>query len=344
MINFKECKVVIAEPNDGLDDTFQILKDMGCQVVVGPPVSCADQVYSEDELIALCKDADVFLGMSRETITRRVLASSRRLRAVCKYGTGVNNIDVEAATEYGIIVANAPVHNLTVAEYTIASILALLKKIPYNANHLRNGGWRDLTTTGCELNGKTVGILGYGRIGKQVAKRLQGWNVWLQTYDPVVTREEASLFGVKSVGWDELFSTSDIITVHLPLNSSTAGIIGRREFDLMKETALLINDARGALINQDDLLDALLNQRIGGAAIDVFPTEGLNPDYPLLHMDNVILTPHTAGYTYESLRRIAEQATANCIRALEGEVPEFVVNGSVIDKWKERFCPVSSAQ
>ena len=337
MEDFKNFKVVIAEPNDGLDDTFQILKDLGCQVVVGPPVSCSDQAYSEDELAALCEDADVFLGMSRETITRRVLTSGRRLRAICKYGTGVNNIDVETATERGILVANAPVHNLTVAEYTIASILALLKKIPYNANHLRKGGWRDLTTTGRELNGKTVGILGYGRIGKQVARRLQGWDVRLQTYDPIISREEASLFGVRLVSWEELFATSDIVTVHLPLNSATAGIIGRREFDLMKETALLVNDARGALVNQEDLLEALLHHKIGGAAIDVFPSEGLDPDYPLLHMDNVILTPHTAGYTYESLRRIAEQATENCVRALKGEVPEFVVNREAIGKWKERF-------
>lgn len=337
MQELEKFNVVIAEPNDGMDDTFQILKDLGCHVFVGPPVSCADQVYSEDQLVELCRDADVFLGMSRETVTRRVLENSKHLRAVCKYGTGVNNIDVDAATELGIIVANAPVHNLTVAEYTIASMLSLLRKIPRNVNYLRNGGWRDPSTTGNELYQKTIGILGFGRIGKQVAKRLMGWDVNLLTYDPVVPREEAALFGAKMVTWDELFAQSDIVTVHLPLIKETEGIIGQREFDLMKPDALLINDARGALIDQEALLRTLTEHRIAGAAIDVFPTEGLDPDYPLLHMDNVILTPHTAGYTHESLRRIAEQATLNCLAALRGEVPEFVFNRAVIPAWKARF-------
>lgn len=330
-------KVVIAEPNDGMDDTFQVLIDRGYEVVVGPPVSCADQGYSEDELIELCKDADAFFGMSRETITSRVIEHCPDLRVICKYGTGVNNIDLAAASRQGVIVANAPVHNLTVAEYAIASMLALLKKIPYNMAHLRNGGWRDPSTTNHEIYGKTVGILGFGRIGKQVAKRLAGWDVHLVTYDPIITREDAALFGAELVSWDELFSRSDIVTVHLPLMDSTMGIIGKKEFEMMKETALLVNDARGALINQEDLIDALTNKKIAGAAIDVFVTEGLDPDYPLLHMDNVILTPHTAGYAEEGLRRIAVQATANCLAALEGTVPEFVANRDGIPKWKERF-------
>lgn len=337
MSKWESRKVFIAEPNDGLDDTFQILKDLGCRVVTGPPVSCAGQGYSEDELVELCRDADAFFGMSREVITRRILEASPKLRVICKYGTGVNNIDVAAATDCGILVANAPVHNLTVAEYAIASMLSLLKKIPYNANHLRSGGWRDSTTTGQELYQKTVGILGFGRIGKQIAKRLSGWEVKLITYDPVVTREEAALFGARMVSWDELFSESDIVTVHLPLNDATAGIIGKKEFDRMKETALFVNDARGALVDQEALTDALVHHKIAGAAIDVFPQEGLPSDYPLLSMDQVILTPHTAGYTVESLRRIAGQATENCMAALRGQIPEFVVNREAIPKWKERF-------
>lgn len=337
MKEFEHYKVVIAEPNDGMDDTFQILKDLGCEVVVGRPVSCADQVYSEDEIISMCKDADAFFGMSRETITRRVLENCPKMRVICKYGTGVNNIDCEAASELGIIVANAPVHNLTVAEFAIADMLAVLKKIPYSANYLRQGGWRDDTTTGHELFGKTVGIVGFGRIGKQVAKRLQNWGVNLVAYDPFVSREEASLFNVQMVDWETIFRVSDIITIHVNLTKETENLIGWQEFEWMKETAIFINAARGGLVDQEALIDALRTGKIAGAGIDVFVTEHLEPDYPLLQMDNVVLTPHTAGYTYESLYRIAQQATANCVSALRGIVPEFVANRDAVSRWKQRF-------
>ena len=337
MKELEQFKVVIAEPNDGMDDTFQILKDLGCEVVVGRPVSCADQPYSEDEIIEMCRDADAFFGMSRETITRRILENCPKMRVICKYGTGVNNIDCDAAAEMGIIVANAPVHNLTVAEFAIADMLAVLKKIPYSSNYLRNGGWRDDSTTGHELFGRTVGIVGFGRIGKQVARRLQNWGVNILAYDPFVTREEASLFNAQMVSWETIFEASDVITIHVNLTKETEGLVGWDEFARMKKSAIFINAARGGLVNQEALIDALTTGKIAGAGIDVFVTEGLDPDYPLLHMDNVILTPHTAGYTYESLYRIAQQATANCLAALRGQVPEFVANRAAIGNWKERF-------
>jgi D-3-phosphoglycerate dehydrogenase len=167
-----------------LEDTYQIFKDSGCELIIGPPVSSPKEGYSEEQLVEMCKDVDVFLGMAREKITRKVLSASPRLRAICKYGNGVDNIDVEAATEYGVLVCNAPVHNVTVAEYAFSMIMSVLKKIPRNMDYMKNGHWRDFSTMGNELNDKTVGIVGFGAIGKQLAKRLQGWNVNLLVWRP----------------------------------------------------------------------------------------------------------------------------------------------------------------
>lgn len=337
MDNFTKFKIMIAEPIDNLEDTYQVLRKMGCELVVGPPVSCSKQGYSEEQLIEMCKNVDAFFGMSRERITRRVIEASPKLRVICKYGTGVDNIDVQAATEHGVIVANAPVHNVTVAEYTFLLILGLLKKLPYNVAHLQEGGWRDSSTIGNELYHKTVGIVGFGNIGKQVAKRLQGWETNVLVCDPLAARESAELLGAKLVDWNTIFKTADIISLHLPLMKATRGIVGEKEFKMMKNTAILVNDSRGAVINEEALIKALQGHEIAGAALDVFAIEGVAEDNPLRKMENVILTPHVAGYTYESLRRIAEQATQNCIAALKGETPEFVFNRAVLPKWADKY-------
>jgi len=310
---------------------------MGCEVIEGPPVSQPEKGYTEEQLIEICKDVDAFMGMAREKVTRRVIQAGNRLRIICKYGNGVDNIDIAAATEHGVLVANAPVHNNTVAEFTFAITLSLLKKIPYSMGYLKNGGWRDSTTIGYELYKKTFGIVGLGGIGKQLAKRLQGWECEIITYDPFISRETAELLGARLVGWEELFTRSDIVTLHLPLTESTRGIVGAKEFGMMKNTAVLINASRGPIVDEAALIQALQEKRIAGAALDVFQKEPLDPTNPLLQMDNVVLTPHVAGFTYESMRRISEQSTANCLAALKGEIPEFVVNREAIPIWKERF-------
>ena len=337
MEELSKFRIFIAEPIDELEDTYSVFKDAKYELIIGPPVSSPKQGYTEEQLIEMCKNVDVFIGMARERITRNIISASPKLRIICKYGNGVDNIDVKAASEYGVIVSNAPVHNMTVAEYAFSMILSVLKKIPRNMEYLKNGNWRDNSAMGNELYKKTVGIVGFGAIGKQLAKRLQGWEVNLLVCDPLGTREMAELFGAKLVDWNTIFKTSDIISVHLPLMESTRKLIGKEEFSMMKRSSIFVNTSRGPIVDETALIEALQSKDIAGAGIDVFEKEPIPADNPMRNMENVVLSPHVAGYTSESLRRISEQCTLNCIQALQGDIPEFVINREVLPKWKERF-------
>jgi len=330
-------KIFIGEPIDGLEDTYEELRELGCELIVGPPESCPKQGYTEEQLIEMFKDVDAYMGMAREKITRKIISSSPKLRIICKYRNGANNIDVEAASDYGVVVSNSPVHNMIVAEFTFALILAVLKKIPRNMEYLKNGKWRDISTKGNNLYKKTVGIVGFGAIGKQFAKRLRGWEVEILVCDPLVTRETANLFSAKLVDWDTIFKSSDIITLHMPLTESTRTIVGAKEFAMMKKNAILINTSRGLIVDEKALIKALQEKEIAGAGLDVYEQEPISKDNPLQNMENVVMTPHIAGYTKEALRSISLQSTQNCIQALKGKIPEFVVNRDVLTKWKERF-------
>lgn len=329
-------KVLVAEPIEGSELTYDYLREGGCELILGPDVSHSTKGYSEEELVKLFGEVDAFFGMSREKLPARVLEKASRLKVICKYGMGVDHIDVKTATEKGILVTNAPVHNLTVAEFAIGGMLAIYKKIVRNERYIRQGGWRDDAAAGNELYGKNIGLLGFGAIGRQVAKRLQGWDVNLLVYDPFVSRDVVDSFGGKLVDQETLFKTADIVSIHVPLNAQTTGIVGRNEFSMMKPTAILINTSRAKVVNQADLIEALQQKKIAGAAIDVWETEPVDLTHPLLNLDNVIVSPHVAGFTPEALRRIAQQAAKNCLQALKGEKPDFVVNPDVLDKWRAR--------
>jgi len=158
-------KVFAAEPIENLEYTLDPLKESGCELIIGPPVAKPNEGYSESRLIKMCADQDAFIGMAREKMTEAVINAAERMRVICKYGNGVDNIDVKAATKKGVLVANAPVHDMTVAEFTFSLILSVLKKLPRNINHLLGGGWRDASTVGNEIYKKKVGIVGFGGIG-----------------------------------------------------------------------------------------------------------------------------------------------------------------------------------
>lgn len=332
-------KILLAEPINGSEYTYDYLREIGSELIIGPNVSCPKQGYSEDQLIEFGNEVDGFIGMSREKMTKRVIQNSKRLRIITKTGIGVDHIDVATATECGILVTNSPMNRLSVAEYAIMEMLALYKKMLPTRKHIKTGGWRDDSITGHDLFGKTVGILGFGGIGRQVSKRLQGWDVTMIAYDPYIAPSEAEQRDVKLVDRDTLFKNSDVLTLHLPLTCETRGSIGKREFQMMKQTALLINLARGKIVIEEDLVQALRNHQIAGAGVDVFETEPINPANPLLAMENVITSPHSAGFAFEALRRMAEQAAHNTVRALNGELPdmEFIVNPEVLDLWKNRW-------
>jgi D-3-phosphoglycerate dehydrogenase len=330
-------KVLIAEPINGSEYTYDYLRDMGCEIILGPHVSNSQEGYTEDELIYWGNQADAIIGMSREKLTKRVLENANRLKVICKYGMGVDHIDVKAATDKGILVTNAPVHNQTVAEFTVASMLAIYKKIPRNERYIKAGGWRDDSATGSDLLGKTVGLLGLGAIGQQVAKRLQGWDVNLIAHDPYLSQAAAAALGVGLVDKETLFKNADILSLHVPLNAQTTGIVAKPEFTLMKQSAILINTSRARVVDQAALINALASGQIAGAGIDVWESEPVDPANPLLAMENVIVSPHVAGFTFEALRRIAQQAAKNCVQALNGEKPDFVVNPAALDLWKTKM-------
>lgn len=332
MAELAKKRVLIAEPITGSEQTYDLFKNLGWDLVVGPSVSYPDRGYTEEELIRFGNEFDGIIGMSREKFPRRVLEASKRLKIYSKYGIGVDHVDVKAATENGIIVSRATgINSVSVAEYTISLMLGLLKKLNQNDKNIRNGGWRNESCIGFELNNKTVGLVGFGAIARQVAKRLQGWEVKIVAFDPYVSPETANQFGATMVDWETLFTSADIISLHTPLTEETKGMVGEKEFNMMKSTALLINTTRGKTIDEQALIKALQAETISGAGLDVFDKEPVNADNPLLSMNNVILAPHIAGWTYEALGGIAMQAARNCIQALSGEKPDFIVNPEVLE-------------
>lgn len=330
-------RVIILEPIDYVDTTLHLFKENGIEVTVGPHVTNKKDGYTEEQLIQFANEYDGMIGMSREKITKRVLESATKLRTVGKYGIGVDHIDVEAASKAKILVTNTPVINTTVAEFAVSLILSVLKKITYNDTYLRAGNWRDSNTVGVELLGKTVGFVGFGGIGKETLKRLSGWGLNFVAYDPYVKQEVADSYNAKLVDWETLFKESDIISVHMPLTEETKGSISYKEFEMMKPTSIIVNTARGKIINLQALTEAIRDKKIWGAGLDVFEQEPLPKDSEILKYENVIVTAHTSGWTKESLTRMATSAAINCIKALTGEKPTYIVNNEIYEDWKNKF-------
>jgi D-3-phosphoglycerate dehydrogenase len=252
------------------------------------------------------------------------------LRMISILGTGTDNVDLAAATERGIVVTNTPaVSAVSVAEATIGLMLAISRRIPLLDRHLRAGLWQH--EVGPELRGKTLGIIGLGAIGSEVAGLGRGLGMQVIGWSFHRDEERAARLGVSLVEFDELLRTADVISLHLRASPRAVGIIGRRELALMKPTAYLINTARGALVDEAALIEALRERRIAGAALDVFAVEPLPADSPLLSLDNVVITPHAAAVTHEAQARLARLPVENIIAFLEGR-PQNVVNPEVLAK------------
>jgi D-3-phosphoglycerate dehydrogenase len=322
----KKFKVFIPEPE--WEESHKILEEIA-EVKVGNP----GVRYSEDRLIEEIKDVDAVIITSQHRITRRVLEKANKLKVVVKYGSkpGMDNVDLKAATERGIIVSYTHGANSdSVAEYTIALILILLRKIFNSYSNLRQGRWRDESLLGHDLLGKTVGIIGLGSIGYKVAEKIKGFGVNLLAYTRA--SESAEKVGAKLVDLETLLKESDIVTIHTSLREDTLHLIGEEELKLMKRSAIIINTARGAIIDEGALIKALKEGWIAGAALDVFTEEPIKPDNPLLKMDNVILTPHVASFSYEAFQREAFTAAEEVLNVLLGRRPRFVVNPEVLSR------------
>lgn len=282
-------------------------KDLNLNIVV-------DTGNSQEELIKKIADVDVLLVRSATKVTREVIEAAPKLKLIGRAGVGVDNIDLTAATEKGIIVVNAPDGNTnSAAEHTIAMMTSLARHIPQAYNALKNGIWDRKSYVGVELKNKTLGVVGFGRIGTEVAHRAKGQRMNVMAYDPFLTEERANELGVTKSTVEEICQQADFITVHTPLLPETKNLINKEKFAMMKSGVRIINCARGGIINEDDLYDAIVEGKVAGAALDVFVEEPAT-DHKLLTLPQVIATPHLGASTVEAQESVAVDVSNDIIK------------------------------
>jgi D-3-phosphoglycerate dehydrogenase len=258
------------------------------------------------ELSDALSDCAALVVRSETKVTADLMDSTTTLRVIGRAGVGVDNIDVPAATERGIVVMNAPDGNtITTAEHTIALLIALARRVPQANSSLKSGRWDRKSFIGVELQGKTLGVVGLGRIGRTVAARARAFGMKIVAFDPFIAPEQARDLEIELAPLDELFANADFITIHTPLTTETRGVIGRDAFARMKKGVRIINCARGGLVDENALYDAIKSGTVAGAALDVFAQEPPPPDHPLLSLDEVIATPHLGASTAEAQEGVA---------------------------------------
>jgi len=259
----------------------------------------------EEELLEIVENYDAVLVRSGTKITKNVLVKAKNLKLVGRAGVGVDNIDIESATRNGVLVMNVPAGNtISACEHTFALILSLLRNIPQAHSSMKQGKWDRKKFTGNELYSKTLGIIGLGRIGREVAKRALSFGVRVVGYDPYISKEYVQKLGVELLSFEEVMKNSDIITLHVALNENTKYLINKQTLSLMKDDSFLINVSRGPVINEKDLYEFLKEKKIKGAALDVFEKEPPE-DLIFRNLDNVILTPHLGATTVEAQERVS---------------------------------------
>lgn len=287
----------------------------------------AEVIYLENNLDQHIERADALL-VGGETIDEEFLERAPRLGIAARFGVGYDSVKVEACTNKKVYVAHTPdVLSAGVADHTWALILGIMRSIPEADAYVRKiwARYEKRFEFGWELAGKTLGLLGLGRIGSEVLKRAQGFDMMLVYYDVVRRRGLEEEYGVKFVDKEGLLRSSDILSIHVPLLPSTRNIIGTSELNMMKPTAVIVNTSRGQVIDETALFEALKTKKIRGAALDVFYQEPTPLDNPLLELGNVILSPHCASATWETRRKMAELAVENIKAFLEGKIPPTLV-------------------
>ena len=307
-------KVLISDPI--AEDGIKILKDAGLEVEVKTGLS------REDLIAELQKDVEAIIIRSATKMTADVIEAAPRLRLIARAGTGLDNVDIEAANRRGIVVMNCPGGNtVSAAEHTIAMMMALARNIPQATASMKAGKWEKKKFMGREITRKTLGIIGLGRIGSVVAERAKGLKMRVIAYDPYVNPEQAAKMGIEIMELDELLPQADFITIHVPLTKETRGFINKEKFDRMKDGVMFIHCARGGIVNENDLYEAMLSGKVAGAALDVFEQEPPPPDYPLLKLENFICTPHLGASTVEAQKNVA--------LAVASQVVDFLIHGVV---------------
>ncbi len=282
---------------------------------------------TKDELAAIIGDYDALAVRSETKVTAEIIAQAGKLKIIGRAGVGVDNIDVEAATNRGILVVNSPEGNtLAAAELTVAMLLALARNIAPADQALRGGKWDRKKYMGSEVYGKTLGVVGLGKIGREVVSRLQAFGMSVLGYDPYLKPEQAEALGIKLADLDTLYKESDYITVHVPKTKETTGMINADKIALMKPTVRLVNVARGGILDEAAVAEAAKSGRIAGAAVDVFTTEPAPADNPLLGIPNVLTTPHLGASTEEAQVNVALDIAEQIVEVLNGKPARAAVN------------------
>jgi D-3-phosphoglycerate dehydrogenase / 2-oxoglutarate reductase len=350
-------KVLIFAPREEPPETVKALEALGCELIYGDRAWQLPRSDHESAMAEAARDAVALMSTSiRHTpISRRIMQASQRLRVVAKYTVGVDDIDTEAATELGIMVCHSPTESncFGVAETTMAFMLALLKKLAQRDADARAGKWRTADNFAYYVGsrasdgfpGQTIGLVGLGRIGTRVAQLLAPWRARILAYDPYISPAHFLTHGVTAVDYETLLRQSDVVSFHVVLTKETRHMFGEREIKLMKPHAIVLNTARGKVIDEKARARALADERIRAAAIDAFEEEPLPMDSPLRKLgDRVLLSPHSASYTEGGeLRQGVAWATRSVVTALKGGIPDNVYNRDVIPRWKERFGGASIA-
>ena len=326
---------VVAEPI--ADSGLELLRG-ACEVVEFAPGA---------DLAAALAEAEALVVRSATKVDAALIASAPRLRVIGRAGVGVDNVDVAAATAAGIVVCNAPEANVvSAAEHALALLLSLARNVSVAERSLREGGWERERFAGVELDGKTLSLLGFGRIGRLVATRARALGMHIVAYDPYVTAERMAELGVESAETIEAaLSAADVVSLHLPVTEATRGLIDTTRLALLRPGALLVNAARGALVDEAALVAALSSGRLGGAALDVFVQEPLAADSPLRDAPNVVLTPHLAGSTHEAQDRAGVVVAEQVVAALAGQSVAHALNLPFVPEDERRvlepFLPVA---
>lgn len=326
-MSVSEYKVVVTDYNwQDLEKEKNILKQVNAKLV---PSQCR----TEEEVIKTAADADALLNQYAP-ISERVVANLKKCKVIARYGIGLDNIDVRAATKKRIMVVNVSSYcQEEVSNHALALILACVRKVFYYHSRAKEGSWDwKIGMPILSLNEQTLGIVGFGKIGQRLARKARCLGFRTIAFTPRKHEERYKREGVERVEFGQLLRASDVISLHAPLNERTRHLFGDREFDLMKPSSFIINTARGGLIDEKALYNALADKKIAGAAVDVLETEFPRPDNTLFQLDNLIVTPHVAFYSETSREKLQTKPALDIARALRGETPKGLVNTELIYK------------
>jgi phosphoglycerate dehydrogenase-like enzyme len=316
-VDLKSCRVLVTPTSYGQTDP-QLRTEL--EAAVGRvDYNPYGRPLSAPELKELLRGCDGYIA-GVDTIDRRVIKSTDRLRVIARYGSGVDNVDLAAAAEQSVVVTNTPSANAaSVAEFTVGLVLALVRSIPALVNRTRSGEWPRVM--GTSLEGRCVGLLGFGAIGKKVARYLSCFDCTLVAHDPVADEHYAARYGIELAALTDVVARADVLSLHLPLLPQTRGIVDSSFLARMKPGSFLINTARGELLDEAALLEALNSGHLMGAALDAFSEEPPAPDHPLLSMPQVLATPHSGAHTDGAARAMGWAALRDCMAVLRGEEP-----------------------